>query len=107
MHGPQIPDSELFRVLRFIRDFREKMMNSPTTRDIVNALGYSSTSVAHYRLDALLDRGWLTMEAGKSRTVRPTEAGLTAAGLEDRCPSCGRPLQDEPTVRVHESCVRQ
>jgi SOS-response transcriptional repressor LexA len=105
MHGSEIPDSELFRVLRFVRDFREEKGVGPTTREMVTGLALSSSSVAQYRIDALLHRGWM-VTTGQARSMRPTDAGLKAAGLEDCCPCCGQPFRDEPTVRVHATCVK-
>lgn len=83
-------DAECVRVLRCLQAHREKHGMNPTFREMMEGLRLSSSSVIERRIDALLARGWVVSEEGKSRSVRPTMAGLQAAQLTDeRCPYCG------------------
>lgn len=83
-------DEECVRVLRCIQEYREKHGMNPTFREMMETLGLSSSSVVERRIDALLARGWVVSAEGKSRSVRPTMAGLQAAQLtNERCPYCG------------------
>lgn len=85
-----LSDEECVRALRFLQAFREEHGMNPTMREIQEGLGLSSTSVAQYRVDALLGRGWVVSGNLAARSVRPTMAGLQAAQLTDeRCWACG------------------
>jgi len=83
-------EEEMIRVVCCLQAHREKHGTNPTFREMQVALGLSSSSVIGRRIDALLARGWVVSAEGRSRSVRPTMAGLQAAQLTDeRCPRCG------------------
>lgn len=73
--GGNLPKAEILRVLRFLTQHQAEKGMAPTARELADGLGYSSSSVAQYRLDALLERGLVVVDVGKSRSVRVTEAG--------------------------------
>ena len=57
------------RVLDFIQSSLEKNGYAPSVRDIMNALGYKSTSTVHLYLHRLEELGYIHMEEGKSRAI--------------------------------------
>lgn len=69
---------------------------SPSVRDIRSALGIRSTSTVHLYLRKLEEKGYITKEQGKSRTVRiegdegdePGEDGIPIIG----CVAAGLPI---------------
>ena len=80
--GAFLSSAETLRVLRFLTEFQREHGMSPTARELAGGLGYSSSSVAQYRLDSLLQRGLVVVEVGRSRSVRVTEAGFALIGVE-------------------------
>ena len=57
------------RVLDFIQSSLEMKGYAPSVRDIMNALGYKSTSTVHLYLHRLEELGYIHMEEGKSRAI--------------------------------------
>ncbi len=57
------------RVFDFIRSSLNENGYAPSVRDIMNALGYRSTSTVHLYLHRLLELGYINMEEGKSRAI--------------------------------------
>ena len=57
------------RVLDFIQSSLEIKGYAPSVRDIMNALGYKSTSTVHLYLHRLEELGYIHMEEGKSRAI--------------------------------------
>lgn len=93
-------------ILKFLRDFVEENGYAPSVREIMRAVGLSSTATVHYHLSALQDMGALTVDGSKSRAITLTEpqrgipiVGAVAAGapilaeenIEDYLPWEGDP----------------
>lgn len=57
------------QVLDFIATFSRSHGYPPTVREICKALKIASPSTVHFHLAALQDKGYLTREPGKSRTI--------------------------------------
>lgn len=75
------------RILDFIREELHVKGYSPTVREICRHIGHSSPTSVHRHLKTLEERGYITREANKSRSILLTEkpkglllAGLVAAG---------------------------
>lgn len=62
------------RVYDYICKSFEENGYAPSVRDICRDIGISSTSVAHSYITKLLNKNYLSGEAGKSRTLRPRNA---------------------------------
>ena len=58
-------------ILNFIRSFYAEQKDSPTVREICNAVGVPSTATAKDYCDQLRAEGLVHFEAGKQRTIRP------------------------------------
>lgn len=56
--------------LECIQTFIQQKGYSPTTRELVEALGYQSTSTVHSLLDQLVTKGYISKEASGPRTIR-------------------------------------
>ena len=67
--GAFLSREETLRVLRFLMQHQRDQGMAPTARELAAGLGYSSSSVAQYRLDSLLQRGLIIVDVGKSRSV--------------------------------------
>lgn len=72
--------------LESLRSFAElsERGRPPTFREYADHLGLSSTSVASYRIDRLVDLGWLENVAtrpGDSRSYVISERGRQALGI--------------------------
>lgn len=70
-----------------LRAFAElsELGRPPTFREYADHLGLSSTSVASYRIDRLIDLGWLesvSTRPGDSRAYVVSERGKQALGIE-------------------------
>ena len=72
-------------ILRFVQDYVQEHKHPPTTREIGQGVGISSTSNVIYHVKRLVDYGYLGKQPGTSRTVI-----VLAAGYEQI---------DEPLVR--------
>ncbi len=57
-------------MLQYIRESTQKSGYSPSVRDIQNALGIKSTATVHAYLNRLEEKGFLSKDHGKSRTLR-------------------------------------
>ena len=66
-------------------DFIERAISdngyAPSVRDIMNALGYKSTSTVHLYLHRLEELGYIHMEEGKSRAISVTSLARGAQGV--------------------------
>ncbi|MYA18887.1 MAG: helix-turn-helix domain-containing protein [Chloroflexi bacterium] len=67
-------------LLRAIARFGAERGYPPSVRDLMEAAGFSSTSVVAYRLRACERAGLILREAGLSRATRLTAAGRALAG---------------------------
>lgn len=63
------------QIWAFIRDYRRVKGYSPSVREIRDGVGISSTSITHRWLRALAERGMITWEWGKGRTIRAIGEG--------------------------------
>jgi SOS-response transcriptional repressor LexA len=72
-------------ILRFVQDYLLLHKHPPSTREIGQGVGISSTSNVIYHINRLVDYGYLARQPGTSRTVI-----VLAAGYEQI---------DEPLVR--------
>lgn len=87
---------------RMILDYIARMVSekgySPSVRDIKAALDIRSTSTVHTYLQRLEERGLLSKEEGKSRTLRvgPAYAGSSRFGM--RIPILGRVTAGMPIL---------
>ena len=63
-------------VFDFIRDSLRQNGYPPSVRDIMNALGYKSTSTVHLYLHRLEELGYISMEEGKSRAIAVASSWL-------------------------------
>ena len=72
-------------------DFIERAISdngyAPSVRDIMNALGYKSTSTVHLYLHRLEELGYIHMEEGKSRAISVTSL---ARGTQGAVPILGK-----------------
>lgn len=58
------------RILDFIADFTARQHYPPSFEEIRQALGLSTKSLVDYHLNVLERKGYVTMERGKTRTIR-------------------------------------
>ena len=69
------------RVFDYIVDYKSKHDGlSPAYRDIISAVGISSTSTVRYYLDNLEKRGKIELTEFKSRTIKVVGGSWTYAG---------------------------
>lgn len=84
-------------ILEYIAATIEKKGYSPSIRDIKAALNIKSTSTVHTYLQRLGEKGLLSKEDGKSRTLRIGSAYMpAAAGM--RIPILGRVTAGQPIL---------
>lgn len=62
------------RVFEFIADTLANGRSAPTPREISDKFGWSSKRAAECHIEALIRKGRLTSEPGKSRSLRPVES---------------------------------
>lgn len=62
--------------LGFIIDHIQENGYPPSVREIAEAIGVSSPSTGHQVVSRLVRRGWITMGARRSRTIRVTQEGM-------------------------------
>lgn len=80
------------QILAFVERFWREHGHSPSVREVMEGTGQSSTSVIHYHLRILEERGLITMardNAGmpaRSRTIK-------LLPRNGRCPVCGAATQ--------------
>ncbi|MFC4305774.1 winged helix DNA-binding protein [Cohnella boryungensis] len=58
------------QALEFIEMFIAKNGYSPSTRELASAMKYESSSTAHYLLERLERKGYISKEASGPRTIR-------------------------------------
>lgn len=68
------------RVFDFIQSSLRENGYAPSVRDIMNALGYRSTSTVHLYLHRLEELGYIHMEEGKSRAITVSSSLRNAHG---------------------------
>lgn len=85
------------RILAFIRAHVREHHNSPTVREIGEACDVSSTYVVDYNLARLEEKGYITREPGKARSIRvrrtPVELLVAIAELLEDAP-----IPDDPAA---------
>ena len=57
-------------IVNFIKDYISKNGYSPSVRDIGASVGISSAGSMKYRLHKLREKGLITFDDGKPRTIR-------------------------------------
>ena len=62
-------------ILRFVQDYMHQHKHPPSTREIGEGVGISSTSNVTYHVNRLVDHGFLGKQPGTSRTVVVLAAG--------------------------------
>lgn len=70
------------RILEYIQACNDQGEAPPTIREIMDALGMSSTSVVNYELDELVKAGYIKRMQGSSRGIRLTGEGLDTRPTE-------------------------
>ena len=85
-------------ILDHIRDFIRKNAYPPSIREIMTALGISSTSVVNYNLNALVREGYITRHKELARGIRLVDQSEVRVGLADlvRVPLLGRIVAGDP-----------
>lgn len=64
------------KLLRYIRDYRDEHEYSPVLREMKEAMGWASRSTAHFAVDRLEKKGYITRLHGSARTIKLTEKGF-------------------------------
>lgn len=77
-------------ILAYIAKILNEKGYSPSVRDIKAALSIRSTSTVHTYLQRLEEKGLLTKENGKSRTLRVDPAYQASIGFNTKIPILGR-----------------
>jgi repressor LexA len=85
-------------ILAYIAKVVNENGYSPSVRDIKAALSIRSTSTVHTYLQRLEEKGVLTKENGKSRTLRVEPAYQAAMGLHAQIPILGRVTAGVPIL---------
>lgn len=67
-------------ILRFVQDYMQEHRHPPSTREIGQGVGISSTSNVIYHINRLIDYGYLSKQRGTSRTVMVLAAGYEQIG---------------------------
>lgn len=89
------------RILEFIQACHDADQPPPTLREIMDALGMSSTSVVNYELDALVSAGHIQRERGSSRGII-----LKGTGKVDQLTELARTTtQLAEIVQVHQTQI--
>ena len=83
-------------IYEYVKDTIEKNGYSPSVRDIRSALGIKSTSTVHVYIQRLEEKGLISKENGKSRTLRID--GSDSAGI--RVPIIGAVTAGLPILAV-------
>ena len=76
------PTKEQLPVLDFIRLFIEEYGYSPSYREIMAALNYSSTSAVAEHIDHLVENGFLRKVPGKRRCLEVVSGDIYAPARE-------------------------
>ena len=83
-------------VLKFIYDNIKNQQQPPTIREIAEHFGYSSTGTVRDYLNALSEKGFIRLQAGKSRAIELVRETLFAI------PIVGRVQAGLPSLAVEE-----
>jgi len=83
-------------VLKFIYETIRDKQSAPTIREIAAHFGFSSTGTVRDYLNALSDKGFIRLEAGKSRAIELIRETLFSI------PILGRVQAGLPTLAVEE-----
>jgi SOS-response transcriptional repressor LexA len=71
------------RIFRYVKDFIRRHGYPPAIREIQEDLHISSTSVVKYNLRGLADKGLITMDAKKSRSIALVQIETPAQEPQD------------------------
>lgn len=63
-------------ILGFIKEYKDENNYPPTVREIGDEVGLSSSSTVHRHLTDLKDKGYITFEEGKPRTIQLIKSEL-------------------------------
>ena len=85
-------------ILAYIAKILNEKGYSPSVRDIKAALSIRSTSTVHTYLQRLEEKGLLSKETGKSRTLRVDPAYQASIGFNTRIPILGRVTAGMPIL---------
>ena len=85
-------------ILAYIAKILNEKGYSPSVRDIKAALSIRSTSTVHTYLQRLEEKGLLSKENGKSRTLRVAPAYQASIGFNARIPILGRVTAGMPIL---------
>lgn len=85
-------------ILAYITKTLSEKGYSPSVRDIKSALSIRSTSTVHTYLQRLEEKGLLSKENGKSRTLRVDPAYQASIGIHSRIPILGRVTAGMPIL---------
>ena len=85
-------------ILAYIAKIVSEKGYSPSVRDIKSALSIRSTSTVHTYLQRLEEKGLLTKENGKSRTLRVDPAYQASIGFNAQIPILGRVTAGVPIL---------
>ena len=69
-------DKVNFKLLRFIYEYGLKNRYSPVLREMQEAMGWASRSTAHFAVNRLEKKGYVTRLHRSGRTIRLTEKAL-------------------------------
>ena len=89
-------------ILDYIAETWDREGYSPSVRDIKGALNIKSTSTVHTYLQRLREKGLLSKEEGKSRTLR-LGASFPPPAISVRIPIVGRVTAGQPILAT-ENC---
>ena len=62
-------------VMQFIESFTDEHNHPPTIEEISDGIGVESKGVAHGHLSRLRDKGMVTWQKKKTRTIKLTDIG--------------------------------
>ena len=85
-------------ILAYIAKIVSEKGYSPSVRDIKSALSIRSTSTVHTYLQRLEEKGLLTKENGKSRTLRVDPSYQASIGFHAQIPILGRVTAGVPIL---------
>lgn len=85
-------------ILAYIAKVVNENGYSPSVRDIKAALSIRSTSTVHTYLQRLEEKGVISKEDGKSRTLRVDPAYQAVVGFQSRIPILGRVTAGVPIL---------
>lgn len=101
-----IPRSKRYRavtkrqreVLHFIAGYINEHGISPTTREVNDGIGTTSSSTGHLHIQSLAIHGLIEHQPHRPRSIRITDKGWLMVNHErhDVCPTCGRPVGNGP-----------